>query len=209
MAISGTAVAMMAAGGVIIWSGLNNTPLLETLRALAKGQAPVAHRNPAFQDINAGSGTAVDPGNGVDIGSNSVIVAEAKKWLGTKYVYGGCHGCTQCHPGQGVDCSSFVTWVMKAVGCYSGKCSMVAGSSMIAWGKKVPNADRQAGDVVLWPGHHCGIVVDKDTMINAACTKCGPVKYDNYSKRSGWIILRPPCTVYKTGPSGKGVGSLG
>lgn len=192
MSISGVSVAIMAAGGVAVWSGLNNTGMLDTLRALSKGQAPTPNRNPPWQDLNLGGGTTTDFKN-LGGSSGDAVVTEARKWIGkSKYVYGGCHGCTPCHPGQGVDCSSFVTWVMKAVNLYDGKCSMVAGSSMLAWGRKVPNASRQAGDVVLWPGSHCGIVESMDTMINAACTACGPVMRSNYSKRSGWVTLRAP-----------------
>lgn len=200
--VSGASVALMAVGGVAVWSGLNNVGLLEAFRALAKGQAPEAHRNPPFQPISA-SGSA-DSSSGIASGSGGDIVAEAQKWIGvSKYVYGGCHGCTPCAPGQGVDCSSFVTWVMKRTGHYNGKCSMVAGSSMLAWGKKVAWESRQPGDVALWPGHHCAIIVDGSKTIEARCTACGPVQYGSYAKtRAGLgttVILRAPDLFYKTG----------
>lgn len=204
--VSGAAVAMMAVGGVAIWSGLNNVPLLDAFRALAKGQAPTPNRNPAFQPLSVSSGSGSGSGSSTSGGggNGNDIVNEAEKWVGkSKYVFGGCHGCKPCAPGDGVDCSSFVTWVMYRTGHYKGKCSMVAGSSMLAWGVKVPKNERQPGDVVLWPGHHCGIIKDKDTMIEASCTACGPVKYGNYSKRSGWVVLRAPDIA---APSGNAVG---
>lgn len=194
--VSGVAVAVAATGGVLIWSGLNNSPLLETLRSLAKGEAPTPHRNPPFQPISGGGTTGTGPATG---GSDNAIVAEAQKWLGTKYVFGGCHGCTSCHPGQGVDCSSFVTWVMKATGHYKGKCSMVAGSSMLAWGMKISKESRGPGDVVLWPGSHCGIIVDNTRMINAPHTGT-VVRYDTYSNRSGWVVLRAPSIISTSRP---------
>jgi cell wall-associated NlpC family hydrolase len=194
--VSGAAVAIMATGGVLIWSGLNNTPVLDTLRALAKGQAPTPNRNPAFQPLAA---TAIGAGGAAGVaanGSGAAAVAEARKWLGTKYVFGGCHGCTPCHPGQGVDCSSFVTWVMKAVGLYSGKCSMVAGSSMLAWGKKIPASDVQPGDVVLWVGSHCGIVSDPSRHMMIAAPHTGAVvREQTYNFSIGGatkVFLRPP-----------------
>lgn len=195
--VSGASVALMAAGGVAIWSGLNNTPLLDTLRALAKGQAPTPNRNPAFQPLT-GTTSATDASLGGGTGGGN-IVAEARKWIGTKYVYGGCHGCTPCHPGQGVDCSSFVTWVMKAVGCYSGKCSMVAGSSMLAWGTKVPANMVQAGDVVLWVGQHCGIVSDPNKKLMIAAPSTGlKVREQTYNFSivgRTKVFLRAPCAA--------------
>ncbi len=202
--VSGAAVAMMALGGVAIWSGFNNVPLLDAFRALAKGQAPKPNRKAPWADITAtvsGGDASITMGLGKD------IVAEAEKWVGkSKYVYGGCHGSKPCQPGDGVDCSSFVTWVMYRTGHWKGKVAMVAGSSMLAWGTKIPNANRQPGDVVLWSGHHCGIVKDKDVMINAACTVCGFVRYDNYSNRKGWITLRAPDLAKGISGAGNAIG---
>jgi cell wall-associated NlpC family hydrolase len=191
--VSGAAVAIMAVGGVAIWSGLNNVTFLDAVRSLAKGQAPTPNRKPAFQPLSAPGSTSGEPTGG----SNSNIVNEAMKWKGTKYVYGGCHGCTPCHPGQGVDCSSYVTWVMRAVGCYSGKCSMVAGSSMLAWGKKISASDVQAGDVVLWVGKHCGIVTDPSKKMMIAAPHTGDVvKVYSYEFSLGVpkVFLRAPCS---------------
>lgn len=193
--VSGAAVAMMAVGGVAVWSGLNNVPILDALRSLAKGQAPTPNRKPAFQTLTAASASSSSGAGGNP--SGNAILDEAAKWKGTKYVYGGCHGCTPCKPGQGVDCSSYVSWVMKAVGCYKGKCSMVAGSSMLAWGKKINESEVQPGDVVLWVGAHCGIVSDpaKKLMWNAPHT--GDVvknsTYDFPLRGHPKVFLRPPC----------------
>lgn len=193
--VSGAAVAMMAVGGAIVWSGLNNTGLLDTFRALAQGQAPTPNRKPAFQPLSGGGGSTDSTGAPIGGGSTD-IVAEAEKWVGkSPYVYGGCHGCTPCQPGQGVDCSSFVTWVMYRTGHYKGKCAMVAGSSMLAWGVKVPWNNRQPGDVALWPGKHCAIITGVNTIIEARCTKCGPVTHGTYGTSHDGIktvVLRAP-----------------
>jgi len=199
--VSGAAVAVMAVGGVAVWSGLNNVAFLDAVRSLAKGQAPKPNRKPAFQPLSGDS--AGNPGGNP---SGSAIVAEAAKWKGTKYVYGGCHGCTQCKPGQGVDCSSYVTWVMKAVGCYKGKCSMVAGSSMLAWGKKIPESSVQAGDVVLWVGAHCGIVSDPSKKLMWVAPHTGDVvknsTYDFSMNGHPKVFLRPPCVAASNLKSG-------
>lgn len=195
--ISGPAVALMATGGVLIWSGLNNSGLLETLRALAKGQAPPAHRKPPFQPFSEGTTSTTSDGTAPS-GSGSGVVTEARKWLGTKYVYGGCHGgypgC--CKPGNGVDCSSFVSCVMRAVGLYSGNSSMVAGSTMLAWGVKIPESSVQPGDVVLWVGQHCGIVTNPATKTMIAAPHTGDVvKEYSYSfalPGHPQVFLRPP-----------------
>jgi cell wall-associated NlpC family hydrolase len=197
--VSGGAVALMAVGGVAIWSGLNNVPFLDAVRALAKGQAPTPNRKPPFQPLTAGSPT--DASGGAGGGSGGDIVTEAEKWIGvSKYVYGGCHGCTPCAPGQGVDCSSFVTWVMQRTGHYKGKCSMVAGSSMLAWGRRIPWESRQPGDVALWPGKHCAIITGPSGTIEASCTACGPVRRSSYGKSHagiGTVILRAPDLAVK------------
>lgn len=191
--VSGAAIAMMAVGGVAIWSGLNNVPFLDAVRSLAKGQTPSTNRKSAFVPISGGSGTTGSVGSS---SSGNVIIAEAMKWKGTKYVYGGCHGCTPCHPGQGVDCSSYVTWVMRNVGCYSGKCSMVAGSSMLRWGKKIAESEVQPGDVVLWVGKHCGIVTDPGKKMMIAAPHTGDVVKEysyNFSLGVQKVFLRAPC----------------
>lgn len=195
--ISGPAVALMAAGGVLVWSGLNNTGLLDTLRALAKGQAPTPNRKPPFQPISD-SGTA--PGSDVvSVGGGlSAVVAEARRWLGTKYAYGGCHpGFSKCcQPGNGVDCSSFVSCVMKRVGLYNSTTSMVAGSSMLAWGIKVPESQVQPGYVVLWVGQHCGIVTNPQTKMMIAAPHTGDVvkeySYDFNLAGHPKVFLKPP-----------------
>lgn len=191
--ISGLAVGVMAAGGLIVWSGLNNAGLIESLQALARGEAPPKHPKPPWKPITGGD---YAEGGGTFPGFGNDIVAEAEKWVGkSPYVYGGCHGCTPCAPGQGVDCSSFVTWVMYRTGHYKGKCSMVAGSSMAAWGRRVSWDQRQPGDVALWYGKHCAIITGATTTIEAACTACGPVRHGTYGKSHNGIatmILRAP-----------------
>lgn len=194
--ISGPAVALMATGGVLVWSGLNNTGLLDTLRALAKGQAPTANRKPPFQPIDSGSAPGSDV---VSIGGGlTAVVAEARRWLGTKYVYGGCHGSfpSCCKPGNGVDCSSFVSCVMKRVGLYTKSTSMVAGSSMLAWGTKVPESQVQPGYVVLWVGQHCGIVTNPQTQLMIAAPHTGDVvkEYSYNFSLPGHpkVFLKPP-----------------
>jgi len=207
--VSGAAVAMMAVGGVAVWSGLNNVPFLDALRALSKGQAPKPNRKEPFAPLTAGAGGSP----GATGGSGGDIVAEAEKWVGkSSYVYGGCHGCTPCAPGQGVDCSSFVTWVMQRTGHYKGKCSMVAGSSMLAWGKKVSWENRQPGDVALWPGKHCAIITSGSATIEAQCTTCGKVKHGTYGKSHNGIktvILRAPDLVTAGNAIGKALAGTG
>lgn len=193
--VSGASVALMAVGGVAVWSGINNTGLLETLRSLAKGQAPTPHRKPPFSDVSGG-GTATP--DGAASSGSSDIVNEAMKWKGTKYVYGGCHGgypkC--CSPGHGVDCSSFVSCVMRNTGHYKGHGSMVAGSTMLAWGKLIPESSVQPGDVVLWVGQHCGIVTDPGSKMMIAAPHTGAVvsvrtySFSLAGRRK--VFLRPP-----------------
>ncbi len=101
---------------------------------------------------NGGSSTYVPP---VGTGGGAAIVAEAYKYLGIPYVWGGASA-------SGADCSGLVLLAHKAIGVdlphYSG--------SQGAGGAYVAPSDRQPGDVVCYNGH-VGVYIGGGQMIHA------------------------------------------
>lgn len=101
---------------------------------------------------SSGSNNYVPPSG---TGGGAVIVAEAYRYLGVPYVWGGASS-------SGVDCSGLVLLAHRAIGVnlyhYSG--------SQGSGGRSVSRADAQPGDVVCYSGH-VGIYLGNGKMIHA------------------------------------------
>lgn len=91
-------------------------------------------------------------------GGGAAIVAEAYKYLGVPYVWGGASM-------SGVDCSGLVMLAHKAIGVNLSHYSGSQGSG----GKAVSRADALPGDVVCYSGH-VGIYIGNNQMIHAPQT---------------------------------------
>ncbi len=94
----------------------------------------------------------------VGTGGGSAIVAEAYKYLGVPYVWGGTSP-------SGMDCSGLVLLAHRAIGVSLAHYSGTQGSG----GQAVSPSDRQPGDVVCYAGH-VGIYVGGGQMIHAPQT---------------------------------------
>ncbi len=109
------------------------------------------------QSAPAGTGSAIT----TDAGEK--IVAEAKKYLGVRYVYGGTSP-------NGFDCSGFVYYVYKQCG-YSITRTATAQNSV---GAKVARSDLQPGDIIIfYNGYksaigHAGIYIGSNQFIHAS-----------------------------------------
>lgn len=101
---------------------------------------------------SSGSNNYVPPSG---TGGGAAIVAEAYRYLGVPYVWGGASS-------SGVDCSGLVLLAHRAIGVnlyhYSG--------SQGSGGRSVSRADAQPGDVVCYSGH-VGIYLGNGKMIHA------------------------------------------
>lgn len=178
---SGTAVAVATVGGLFVYFGINNIPFLEGIREFLRGDPPKprpttpailppelnplvgAIRRGGFGVPNGGTpGGGTGTGDGSGSSSGNMIVDAAKKYLGVPYVWGG-------HSRAGMDCSGFVTVVLKDVGVTNlpSMTHTVTGQFLIWSGAQtVPRGDCRAGDLVCWTGH-IGIAVDNGNMIHA------------------------------------------
>ena len=94
----------------------------------------------------------------VGTGGGAAIVAEAYKYLGVPYVWGGASM-------SGVDCSGLVMLAHRAIGVSLSHYSGSIGSG----GRSVSRAEALPGDVVCYSGH-VGIYLGKNQMIHAPQT---------------------------------------
>lgn len=101
----------------------------------------------------------------------SEVVALAKKYLGSRYVYGGASP-------SGFDCSGFTMYLYKQFGV-SLPHSATAQSSK---GTKVAKANLQPGDIVFFKNYrtntgigHCGIYIGNNQFIHASTEKTGVI----------------------------------
>ncbi len=91
----------------------------------------------------------------VGTGGGAAIVAEAYKYLGVPYVWGGASA-------SGVDCSGLVLLAHRAIGVKLAHYSGTIGSG----GRAVARGDEQPGDVVCYSGH-VAIYIGGGQMIHA------------------------------------------
>lgn len=97
--------------------------------------------------------------------SGAAIVAQARKWLGVPYLFG---GTTR----QGVDCSGLVMNVAHELGIDS--CPRTS-EAQYAWCEKISESEAGSGDLVFFvgapeeagPPGHVGIIVSPGQMIDA------------------------------------------
>lgn len=101
----------------------------------------------------------------------SKLVAFAKQYLGSRYVYGGSSP-------SGFDCSGFVMYVYKQFGVSLPHSS----SSQSTKGTKVEKANLQPADIVFFSDYkthkgigHCGIYIGNNQFIHASTEKTGVI----------------------------------
>lgn len=135
---------------------------------------------------NSGTGTA-DTGlpNGA-IGPNAkgaqAVIADAKKYLGVPYVWGGAGGARGGNPFSGMDCSSFVSQVYKDFGISIPAYTV----AMEPYGHEVGRSQVQTGDMGFYGSHggsyHISMALNNSTMIYepAPGQSCKTQSIDSY-----------------------------
>lgn len=185
MAVSGLGVTYAATGFLLVYSGLKNVTLKDELTSFLSGNVPVANPtgapviglNSSGSSTTSTSSTTSSSSSSAPGASGSSISADALKYSGHCYSYGGAPGTN----GKGCwDCSSFVNWVAGhdqgraipgyAAGKYNGSVHGPNTISWLAWSgvKQIGNksSDAQAGDLCVWQTH-MGIAIGGGKMISA------------------------------------------
>lgn len=109
----------------------------------------------------------------------AALIAEAEKYLGYPYVWGGST------PATSFDCSGFVCWVLNNSGVYPIRRTNAQG--IFNQCAKIPPSEAKPGDIVFFTGtydssgpvSHVGIYVGNGMMINAG----KPIQYASINTR--------------------------
>ena len=133
-----------------------------------------------WDDIYTGGGGSYDPGSDYTIPGEALsdpafaaLIAEAEKYLGYPYVWGGSS------PSTSFDCSGFVCWVYTASGVHS--LPRTTAQGIFNQCSYVSSSDAKPGDIIFFTGtyasgspvSHVGIYVGNGMMV-----QCGdPIKY--------------------------------
>jgi cell wall-associated NlpC family hydrolase len=183
--LSGLALAEIAGGVILAWSGIENQAVTATVSSLIKGKAPAP--GPAGpQSLTAGltvPTTGADlPGSGAALAGESAIATDALRYQGDGYVWGGA-------PAKGAgnwDCSSFANWVCGhdvglpipgyPAGAYTGEEHGPPTTVWLVWGglETVSHNgdDAEPGDLCVWQTH-MGIAIGGGQMISAQDPELG------------------------------------
>lgn len=181
-AISGVAVTMILTGTVMVLAGMRNAGVLETARALIKGNplpmGPQQQRR--VQAVGGGPGGDSDVASGgTPLGRD--IAAQARTYIGKiPYVFGG-------ETPAGADCSGFVTWVLHhdfGLNLPDNTHTTSAGFYVWSGAETISRRECRAGDLVCWPTH-VGIAGSQNTMINL------PNKKDGTLEEKIWAVPVP------------------
>lgn len=199
--VSGLAVTLTAAGGVLLIAGIRNQTPFDIVRAVLKQPtsgktlgAPLAAAQSGVSVAQAAGSAAAGAiagsavGAGVSLGSaigGGALVAEARRHLGAKYVFAAAGPTT-------FDCSGLVVYCLRKTlipNCI--RFTTFNASSYLAgqgW-HRVTAAQFQSGDVIIRSGH-MGIATSNTTYINAPHTGT-VVKEVNIPDRNSFWGYRP------------------
>lgn len=213
-----SAVMLGGLGFVVLWSGITNAGIMNSLHSLLQGQRPQPGSPQAPANINipglskfistsnttsgTTSGTGV-VGNGTAVGQ--AIVNAIQPYVGGRYWWGG-HVPTQ-DGGPGVDCYGLLTYGLhNKLGynlpnnTHSGYLEFLAWSGARVVGQfananSVDTSILQPGDLILWPSH-AGVSTGGSGMIGAENPSTGVV---NTTITAGAPNEIEPVTIKRVG----------
>lgn len=166
--ISGLAVGITVAGGVIMTAGFKNATISDTLRALIKNQPlpGTPQVTELGKAVTRTVGKSLDPGTGPPDtehgggGLGNAIADAAHKYLGVPYRFGGADP-------KGMDCSGLVTYVLHHdLGVNLPSNTHTVTGQFYVWSGAQTVSTPARGDLVCWPGH-VGIYDGGGNMIHA------------------------------------------
>lgn len=175
---------------------------LDSVGKTAKGGSasgtPATSGTSATDFASALSG-ALDATQGTSTGSvtGADVVADAKKYLGVPYVFGGTSA-------SGLDCSGLVQRVFKDLGIDVPR--LVSGQSKV--GTEVPSlAQAQPGDLIVTNGgEHIVIYAGNGKVIHAPSEGRNVSLVDNWMKDSDIVTIRR--VVPQSAPAASGASAL-
>lgn len=169
-------LAMIAGGLLLAYVGLANPPggLTGALGSILHGASPgkVANNPEGFTPSASGSGQLGKPygavtGAGRAGTVRAAVVAEARRWLGTPYQWGG-----DGPPAgdRGFDCSGLTQYVYRVAAGIS--LPRTTGLQQLVGRAVTPWTDAEPGDLVFFgaPAYHVGIYIGGGQMIAAPHT---------------------------------------
>lgn len=164
--MSGTAVALAAAGGLLLYDGIRGVSIPAALRSLVTaGSLPA----PALPAASPGAPAAAG-GAAVGTGGNPAIATDALRYEGrVPYKWGGADP-------SGWDCSGYATYVLVHD---LGHTNLPSGShtvcmQFLVWSGAQRIAAAEPGALVVWPTH-MGIAISSTQMISALNPSRGTV----------------------------------
>ena len=183
--LDGLSLGMLGAGGLLAYACIRGKSIPGAFTALIQGQSPstAAKANPIAQVTQVSAATADVSGN-LGNGSGGEIAADAIKYVGHAYVFGGAPGPAGNNPW---DCSSFCNWVIGhdvglaipliKAGGYDGTSHGPPTTAWFVWPGCVTigtdPAQAEPGDLAIWDIHHMGICLGPDQMISAENPSAG------------------------------------
>lgn len=199
--VSGLAVALTTAGGVLLTAAIRNQTPFDVVRAVLKKPTSGSTLGNPYTSIASGVavvsageavGAAAGGSTGFQVGigvgnalGGGALVAEARKHLGAKYVFSAVGPTT-------FDCSGLVVYCLRHTLIPNCKrfTTYTVSSYLhgLGWEKVTP-AQFQSGDVIIKSGH-MGIASSNTTYINAPHTGT-VVKEVTIPTRSLWWGYRP------------------
>lgn len=170
--ISGLAVALAAAGGLLLWTGIANRPVINALQDVLQGKPPGTSGSPTGPALSEVS-TALDEGvkrgafrqtpgkiakraasgDAIDVFVNTALAQKGKP-----YVWGAAGP-------NAFDCSGLVTFALKRAGLDDTR--RVTAQYLVWDGAFTVDRNQcRRGDLVCWSGH-IGIALGIDRMVHA------------------------------------------
>ena len=175
MAITGAAVAYSVVGGLVLFSGIKGSSIADTARAVITGNLSGVAQT---EGITIPVGDDVSASGAVIPASSNAIVADALKYVGNRYVFGGTPG-TDKGVDNGTDCSGFVNMVVGrdlgiaipgyTAGQYTGSVHGPTTEVWLMWNgaTTIPLSQAQPGDLACFLTH-MGIFTDTGTHFVSA-----------------------------------------
>jgi cell wall-associated NlpC family hydrolase len=183
-AISGLALSYMTVGAVLVWSGVENQTIGNSITSLVQGKAPAPGPQSsvvsALLTSTASQPQAASEGSEGSV-TSSLLANDALAFVGHKYVYGGAPGT---NAQNGWDCSSFMNYVIGAqnkmaipgyaAGTYNGSVHGPPTGAWLLWNgvTGISKASLEPGDLIVWQTH-MGMCTGSGNMVSALNASLG------------------------------------